>query len=84
MLTKKVIEEELDESQKENLRDYIMKNSTFMYRSPEMISPKGKVIDSAADMWMLGCIAYILVFEKYPFEGKTAKSILKADVDYPK
>ena len=55
-----------------------------MYRSPEMIKPEGKVIDSAADMWMLGCIAYILVFGKYPFEGKSENHILKADVEYSK
>ena len=35
-----------------------------------MVDPCGKVVGVAADMWMLGCIAYVLAYGKYPFEGK--------------
>ena len=46
-----------------------------------MISPEGKVVGPAVDMWMLGCIAYALTFGRYPFERE--EQILKGDVTYP-
>jgi AP2-associated kinase len=48
-----------------------------------MLEPKGKILGEKADIWMLGCVAYILAFGGHPFEqGKPA--ILKGDVSYPK
>ncbi|MCB0370623.1 MAG: hypothetical protein KDD45_14660 [Bdellovibrionales bacterium] len=49
---------------------HIENNSTACYRSPEMINPDGKTIGAAADVWMLGCIAYILAYGCHPFMGK--------------
>ena len=46
-----------------------------------MIEPEGRVIDTSADIWMLGCIAYILVFGCQPFSNK--EEILIAEVKYP-
>lgn len=32
-----------------------------------MIDPEDKVIGTASDIWMLGCVAYILVYGRQPF-----------------
>ena len=46
-----------------------------------MIESEGKMIGPAVDIWMLGCIAYILCFGKYPFSNE--KEILSGRVSYP-
>ena len=45
-------------------------NSTEIYSSPEMLEMEGKKIGTAADIWMLGCMAYILAFGEQPFKNK--------------
>jgi serine/threonine protein kinase len=45
------------------------KNTTFMYRPPEMIDKYLKLkVDTKVDMWMLGVLIYILNFCKDPFD----------------
>lgn len=48
-----------------------------------MIKPQGKIVGPLTDIWMLGCIAYILDYEKHPFEDKDQSAILNAAIDYP-
>ena len=44
--------------------------TTVMFRPPELINfDWGYRIDQQMDMWMLGCIAYILCYYKVPFKG---------------
>jgi hypothetical protein len=38
-----------------------------MYRSPEMIDSTGKVLGEKSDVWMLGLIAYMMLYRKHPF-----------------
>ena len=57
-------------------------NATTIYKSPEMINPKGKIIGPPADIWMLGCIAYILAYGRHPFEGVEEKDIPNFDIAY--
>ena len=41
------------------------RNTTLMYRPPEMIDRYAKKdVDEKADIWMLGCILYTLLFAK--------------------
>ena len=48
-----------------------------------MIEPNGKVIGQASDIWMLGCIAYLMVFRKHPFLGEGKLAILTGISEYP-
>jgi len=44
------------------------KNTTLMYRPPEMIDRYLKYdVDLACDIWMLGCILFVLCFARHPF-----------------
>ena len=49
-----------------------------------MIDPKRKTIGPAADMWMFGCIAYILTFGVHPFDGFDDEAILKCELQFPR
>ena len=63
----KVTFDQLEKKKASSFIEYIETNSTLNYRSPEMIEPFGKVIGAASDIWMLGCITYLLTFRKHPF-----------------
>lgn len=44
------------------------KYTTMMYRPPEMIDKYAKLsVDTQADVWMLGCVAFTLCFFYHPF-----------------
>ena len=57
----------LSSSQKKKFKDYLRHHTTEIYSAPEMIDPEDKVIGTASDIWMLGCVAYILVYGRQPF-----------------
>ena len=45
------------------------KNTTLMYRPPEMIDKYLQYpVGFAADIWMLGCVLYVLCFARHPFQ----------------
>lgn len=45
------------------------KYTTMMYRPPEMIDKYMKyVVDTQADVWMLGCVLFSLCFFMHPFQ----------------
>jgi hypothetical protein len=48
-----------------------------------MIEPYGRVIGAASDLWMLGCVLYLLTYRKHPFEGEGKLAILSASINYP-
>jgi serine/threonine protein kinase len=47
-----------------------------------VLNPSGKVIDTSSDIWSLGCIAYILKFNRQPFQGDQ-EDIVNCKVHYP-
>lgn len=82
-ISKQVDYDRLDRKEKNNFNEYLEANSTLSYRSPEMIEPTGKIIGSASDIWMLGCVAYLLTFRKHPFEGQGKLAIISGSLPYP-
>ena len=46
-----------------------------------MLEPEGKTISTKVDIWMLGCLAYILVFVKQPFTNRY--DIIDYKLDFP-
>lgn len=82
-ITKEVDYDKLPRKEKNSFNEYLEANSTLSYRSPEMIEPTGKIIGSASDIWMLGCVAYLLTFRKHPFEGEGKLAIISGSVPYP-
>lgn len=59
----------------------IGKNTTWMYRPPELIDLKqGYQIDQHMDMWMLGIIAYIMAYYKSPFKSTESEEALAKEI----
>jgi hypothetical protein len=48
-----------------------------------MVDLDHKIIGGASDVWMLGCIAYLMVYRKHPFEGEGKLAIISANTKYP-
>ena len=47
----------------------ISKNTTLAYRAPEMVDLyQQKLVNEKVDVWSLGCLLYMLCFNKTPFE----------------
>lgn len=44
---------------------------TLHYMSPETLSDEVTETDTPIDIWSLGVIMYVLLFNAYPFEGTT-------------
>jgi AP2-associated kinase len=60
------------------------KNTTFMYRPPEMCDPYSKYpINEKVDIWMLGCILYALLFKLHPFQDAQKLTIINAHYYIP-
>jgi AP2-associated kinase len=60
------------------------KNTTFMYRPPEMCDPYSKFpIYEKVDVWMLGCILYALLFKQHPFQDAQKLTIINAHYYIP-
>ena len=45
------------------------------YTAPEILNDK--CFDEKSDLWSLGVIIYILLFQKYPFDGETEEDLLE-------
>ena len=60
------------------------KQTTFMYRPPEMCDPYLKYrVNSKVDMWMLGCVLFTLMFFKHPFLNSSKLGIINASYFWP-
>ncbi len=55
-----------------------------MYRPPEMCDPYLNMkVNTKADMWMLGCVIYTLMFFKHPFVDSSKLGIINASYFWP-
>lgn len=54
-----------------------------MYRPPEMIDLYLKYpVDERVDVWMLGCVLFVLNFRYHPFQEEGKLSIVNANIRY--
>ncbi|XP_031568083.1 cyclin-G-associated kinase-like [Actinia tenebrosa] len=64
--------------------DEIQRNTTPMYRAPEMIDLySNHPVTEKADIWALGCILFYLCFMEHPFEDSAKLRILNAKYTIP-
>ncbi|XP_065069454.1 cyclin-G-associated kinase-like [Rhopilema esculentum] len=64
--------------------DEIQKNTTPMYRAPEMVDLySNHPITTKADVWALGCILYYLCYMEHPFADSAKLKILNAKYTIP-
>ena len=55
-----------------------------MYRPPEMCDPFLLYeVGHKADMWMLGCVCFTLMFTKHPFVDSSKLGIINASYFWP-
>ena len=60
-------EKETKESKRDKF-DIFERNTTFMYRPPEMVDEYGSFpVNEKVDIWALGCILYAILFKQQPF-----------------
>jgi cyclin G-associated kinase len=70
--------------QRSLVEDEITKNTTPMYRAPEMLDLyQNFPINQACDIWALGCLLFKLCFYDHPFEDSAKLRILNANYVIP-
>ena len=66
------------------IEDEIAKQTTPMYRAPEMLDLYSNYkIDKQCDIWALGCVLYLLCFNKHPFEDAAKLRIINGKYQIP-
>ena len=75
---------QIDPSSMYKYEEIFEKQTTLMYRPPEMCDPfLGYKVNSKVDLWMLGCVLFTLMFFKHPFAESSKLSITNAVYLYP-
>ncbi|CAG5134697.1 unnamed protein product, partial [Candidula unifasciata] len=70
--------------QRSLVEDEIAKNTTPMYRAPEMLDLyQNFPINQACDIWALGCLLFKLCFYDHPFQDSAKLRILNANYVIP-
>ncbi|KAL8437393.1 hypothetical protein ACSSS7_000988 [Eimeria intestinalis] len=65
--------------------DTIERHTTLAYRAPEMVDLYLDLpVGPPADIWMLGCVLFVLCFYRHPFEEASALAISNAAYHIPK
>ncbi|KAJ8305794.1 hypothetical protein KUTeg_016339 [Tegillarca granosa] len=66
------------------VEDEMTKNTTPMYRTPEMLDLyQNYPICEALDVWALGCVLYLLCYGVHPFEDSAKLRIINANYTIP-
>ncbi|CAK0846266.1 unnamed protein product, partial [Prorocentrum cordatum] len=74
----------LDRKGMSDLQETIERYTTMMYRPPEMVDFYLKfTISEKVDVWMLGCIAFTLMFYRHPFQDDGSLAIANARYAMP-
>eukprot|EP01111_Echinosteliopsis_oligospora_P012227 TRINITY_DN4162_c0_g1_i1.p1 TRINITY_DN4162_c0_g1~~TRINITY_DN4162_c0_g1_i1.p1 ORF type:complete len:743 (+),score=247.57 TRINITY_DN4162_c0_g1_i1:123-2351(+) len=72
-----------NERERSKAEEDINRNTTMMYRSPEMVDLYSrKPINEKVDIWALGCLLYKMAYMKDAFEAGSL-AILNAKLDIP-
>ncbi|CAC5379615.1 GAK [Mytilus coruscus] len=70
--------------QRSLVEDEITRNTTPMYRSPEMLDLyMNYPICEGLDIWALGCVLYLLCFNVHPFEDSAKLRIINGNYTIP-
>ena len=70
--------------QRTTLEDEMARHTTPMYRAPEMLDMWANFpIDTAADVWALGCTLFFLCFHQHPFEDSAKLAIVNGNYRMP-
>lgn len=70
--------------QRSLIEDEMTRNTTPMYRAPEMLDTYNNYpINEAVDIWALGCVLFMLCFMEHPFEDSAKLRILNAKYTIP-
>uniref|UniRef100_A0A2R5LDN2 Auxilin n=1 Tax=Ornithodoros turicata TaxID=34597 RepID=A0A2R5LDN2_9ACAR len=70
--------------QRSLIEDEICKNTTPMYRPPEVLDTYNNYpINEAMDIWALGCVLFVLCFREHPFPDSSKLRILSAKYQIP-
>lgn len=75
---------DLSKSELSNLKEEIERDTTLIYRPPELIDLYSNFeISWKIDIWMVGCILYLLLFKIHPFQNNNFLSIINASFTIP-
>uniref|UniRef100_A0A1A9W7D6 Cyclin-G-associated kinase n=1 Tax=Glossina brevipalpis TaxID=37001 RepID=A0A1A9W7D6_9MUSC len=70
--------------QRNTLEDQLTSVTTPMYRAPEMLDTWSNYeVGLKMDVWSLGCILYVLCFQKHPFEDSAKLRIVNGNFMLP-
>lgn len=83
--SKEIIElAKVSKSQLYTYEDTFERNTTLMYRPPEMIDLYlGYRVDQKVDIWMLGCVVCTMNFYVHPFQEVGKLAIVNANFKFP-
>lgn len=66
------------------LEDKLAMFTTPMYRAPEQLDTwENRLIGPKTDIWALGCILYVLCFQKHPFDDSAKLRIINGNYTLP-
>ena len=66
------------------LEEELAKQTTPMYRAPEMLDLFNNYkIDTQVDIWSLGCVLFLLCYNKHPYEDAAKLRIINAKYQIP-
>uniref|UniRef100_A0A1I8MMF9 non-specific serine/threonine protein kinase n=1 Tax=Musca domestica TaxID=7370 RepID=A0A1I8MMF9_MUSDO len=70
--------------QRNTLEDQLSSVTTPMYRAPEMLDTWSNYeVGTKVDVWSLGCILYVLCFQKHPFDDSAKLRIINGNYTIP-
>ncbi|GAV08591.1 hypothetical protein RvY_18256-2 [Ramazzottius varieornatus] len=73
-----------DSRRRNQVEDEMTKNTTPMYRAPEMLDLySNAAINEKLDIWALGCVLYALCYQVHPFEDSAKLRIINAKYTFP-
>ncbi|KYN95573.1 serine/threonine protein kinase, putative, partial [Plasmodium reichenowi] len=83
-ITNSFFPNDLSKSELFNLKEEIERDTTLIYRPPELIDLYYNFeISWKIDIWMVGCILYLLLFKIHPFQNNNFLSIINASFTIP-